>query len=147
MTSIIIPLIAFGIGVLCRKLIRGHGWEWKDFYCGAELSIVAVTSALVQIADIGLPHVTRAMSATQPATQPTMVNHQVLMDLWWTGVFALIALFVMLFLMSLHQDHETDKEGKVIAPCRTQIGILGGIGNFCGVFLFFAYLLWIKRAA
>jgi hypothetical protein len=47
--GLIVPLVMSAIGVLGKKVARGPGWMWEDFYVGTELTLTGVSGALVNL--------------------------------------------------------------------------------------------------
>ncbi|MGC2647625.1 MAG: hypothetical protein WA261_15200, partial [Candidatus Sulfotelmatobacter sp.] len=50
-----IPFLLIMLSAFVEKLCRGQGWKWKYFYLGVDLTLAAMSSALVNLADAGLP--------------------------------------------------------------------------------------------
>jgi hypothetical protein len=53
--GIIVPLVIVAIGVLGKKVARGPGWEYADFYLGNELTLAGVSGTLVNFFDLLKP--------------------------------------------------------------------------------------------
>ena len=125
--AILIPLALLACGSLLKKIVRGSGWERKDFYLGSELALAAIGSAMVYLYDL-----------RQEASMPTSSGD--LSDrVSATASFLVIALLLLLFIMSTHQDWE-----QRTADPRGQIMWLGFISNTIGVALFASFVLLVK---
>lgn len=111
-------------GAAAKKLVRGSAWRRSDFFLGIELSLGALTSAMVYGYDLA------KLSSTQPidATKVTA-----------TASFTVLCFFLMFTVMSLHQDWEDESQ----RPNR-QIFFLGVISNAIGAGLLAAFVLLVK---
>src|SRR3954449_5424319 len=102
--AVAIPFILLLCGAFARKLVRGTAWERRDFYLGVEFTLAALSSALVNLFDLAKEMqqsqsttVTRAIQQSQPAT---ILSSQ----LAATAGFACVTFFILLWVLSAHQD-------------------------------------------
>ena len=123
-----IPLLLISCGAFARKLVRGTKWKRSDVYMGVELTLAAMTSALVYIFDL------TKLSPSAPGTVavPTL-------RLAGAGSFLAICFFLMLWVMALHQDWD-----KSSANAKFQFLWLGLIANLIGAGLLTAFVLLVK---
>lgn len=47
-----VPLVLAAIGVLGKKVVRGHGWQSTDFYLGIELCLAGIANGLVSSCEL-----------------------------------------------------------------------------------------------
>ena len=119
--------VAFGIPVLlillsafAEKIVKGQGWKWKYFYLGVDLTLAAMSAALVNLADAELPG-NRALP-TGASTKSSM--------------FLAGSLFLLFILMNFQQDH-----GHVERPTTWQIFTLVFASNLMATGVFFGFIL------
>ena len=123
-----IPLTLILSGVFAKKLVRGTSWIRSDFFLGVELSLSAMSAALVFLFDI--------------ATNSSDQNPENQKDLAATGGFIALSFFLLLLVMSTHQDWEPQNN----KPAK-QIGWLGFFSNGIGAGLLVAFVLLVKGVA
>ncbi|MCB1824035.1 MAG: hypothetical protein KDJ54_05415 [Candidatus Competibacteraceae bacterium] len=123
-----IPLILLLCGALAKKLVRGGGWKYSDFFLGVELALAALGSAMVYFYDL------QKLGST-PATPPVPVSDKI----GATASFLAIAFFLLLWVLSTHQDWEGRTQNR-----RGQIVWLGLISNGVGIALFFSFVMLVK---
>lgn len=119
--------VAFGIPVslillsaLAEKLTKGQGWKWKYFYLGVDLTLAAMSSALVNLADAQLPG-NRALPAGASAK---------------SAMFLAGSLFLLFIVMGFQQDHGTTEN-----PTKRQIFMLVFASNLMATGVFFGFIL------
>src|SRR5437899_12090195 len=85
-TGIAIPTLLLLGGVIGKKLSRQiKGWKRTDFYLGAELTLAAVSAALINVFDLLRPDRTAAQD-----------NHRILLsNLIVAGLGGILFLFVL----------------------------------------------------
>src|SRR5205807_678871 len=90
-------------GAIAKKLVRGTGWEKKDFFLGVELTLAAMSSGMLYIFELVQP----PPSTTQAALDPNKILY--------TGLFLVVCFFLLLWVLSTHQDWErrTGERGQV----------------------------------
>lgn len=123
-----IPLILLLCGALAKKLVRGGGWKCSDFFLGVELALAALGSAMVYFYDL------QKLGAT-PTLSPLPIGDKV----GATASFLAIAFFLLLWVLSTHQDWEGRTQNR-----RGQILWLGFICNGVGIALFFSFVMLVK---
>lgn len=123
-----IPLILLLCGAIAKKLVRGGGWKYSDFFLGVELALAALGSAMVYFYDL------QKLGAVQ-ASSPVSVSDKI----GATASFLAIAFFLLLWILSTHQDWE----GRTQNP-QGQIVWLGVISNGVGIALFASFVMLVK---
>lgn len=123
-----IPLILLLCGALAKKLVRGGGWKPTDFFLGVELALAALGSAMVYFYDL---------QKLNPTSAPNSVP--IADKMGATASFLAIAFFLLLWILSTHQDWEgrtTNQKGQIIW--------LGLISNGVGIALFAGFVMLVK---
>lgn len=123
-----IPLLLMLCGALAKKLVRGAGWKKNDFFLGVELSLASLGSAMVYFYDL---------QKLPVANQPLVAN--VGDKIGATATFLAISFFLLLLVLSTHQDWEsrtTNPKGQVL--------MLGVLSNGVGIALFAVFVLLVK---
>lgn len=96
-TGIGVPVILTMIGVIGKKLARGNatssGFKRQDFYLGPELTLAAVSSALLNIFDILKPMRTTTLSR---------------MALLSNIIIGFMGIVLFMWVLSFHQDWESN---------------------------------------
>jgi hypothetical protein len=123
-----IPLILILSGALAKKLVRGSTWQASDFFLGVELSLAAMASSLVYIFDLA-----KIAAASTKGSVP--VDNKIAA----TASFLALCFFLLLWVMSTHQDWEKRNQNQ-----RGQIIWLGLIANLIGAGLVAAFVLYVK---
>lgn len=134
-----IPAILILCGAFARKLVRGTQWQVTDFFLGVELSLAALASALVHLFDISKIVVVPPTPAT-PATSSIAPDVAVVSNqMAATASFLAVTFFLMLWILSIHQDWE-----KRTNHVRGQVFWLGIACNSVGAGLFASFVLFVK---
>ncbi|WP_137111514.1 hypothetical protein [Rhodobacter sp. SY28-1] len=115
-----IPLVLILLGALAKKLVRGTTWEARDFFLGVELSISAVSSALIYIFEL-------SKSVTGQEKSISL------------GIFTATSLLLFFAVMAFHQDWEKKPQ-----DIKGQRIWLGGVCNLIGVVLLSGFVLFVK---
>lgn len=116
-----IPVILIFLSAFVEKLCKGqHGWKWKYFYLGVDLTIAAMSSALVNLADSILPG-GKSLPARASAN---------------SALYLVGTLFLLFLLMGFQQDH-----GAVENPNWKQIAVLVFASNLMATGVFFGFIL------
>jgi hypothetical protein len=115
-----IPFLLIMLSAFAEKLCKGQGWKWKYFYLGVDLTLAAMSSALVNLADAELPG-NRALPAGASAK---------------SAIFLAGTLFLLFILMGFQQDH-----GHAEKPSGRQIFMLVFASNFVASGVFFGFIL------
>jgi hypothetical protein len=129
-----IPFILLLCGAVAKKLVRGSPWQRSDFFLGVELTLSAMSAALVYGFDLGRQIARPALFVTTP-TQP-------LPDLGArlnATMFFLTICLLLLWVVSVHQDWDRrgdDKSG--------QTKWLLIAANFVGISLLAAFVFLIQ---
>ena len=124
--AVIIPLVLLLCGALAKKIVRGGGWRRSDFFLGVELSLAALGAAMVYGYDL------------QKITIKTGDGFDGL-KLASTFTFIAICFFILLWILSTHQDWESR-----VGDIKLQMFWLGFVCNFVGVFLFAGFVILVK---
>lgn len=111
-------------GAVAKKLVRGSGWQAKDFYLGVETSLAALGAAMIHFFDLQK----QQLSGAQLGEQVTA-----------TASFLAIAFFLLLWVLSTHQDWEARTQN-----ARGQKIWLGGVSNLIGILLFGAFVMLVR---
>ncbi len=107
------PLLLVLLGVIGKKLVRQtRGWKARDFYLGVELTLAAVSSALLNIFDSLNPDRKEAD------------NHRVLLS---NFVVTVLGMLLFMFVLSLHRDWESNSQH----PKKEAFWLLG-VSNMIG---------------
>ena len=123
-----IPLLLMLCGALAKKLVRGGGWKKSDFFLGVELSLASLGSAMVYFYDLQkLPIPTQQLV-------PSVGD-----KIGATATFLAISFFLLLLVLSTHQDWESRT-----ANPKGQILMLGVVSNGIGIALFAFFVLLVK---
>lgn len=125
-TAIVVPLLLILCSAVAKKLVRGSTWQRSDFFLGVELSLAAMAAGLVNFLDLTKPALTNAAQLSPQKTTET-------------AVFVAICFFLLLWILSTHQDWE-----KRTQNTKGQIIWLGVISNFVGAGLMVAFILYVK---
>ncbi len=119
-----VPLVLALVGIIGRKLARKGDPPWKrsDFYLGVEFTLVGISAALINLLDTLL----------KPGRGLQTANGKLLAG----NVLTLfIGMVLFLFVLSLHQDYEDEKNAG--EERKRELKFLAGISNAIG----FAVLL------
>ncbi|OGQ60456.1 MAG: hypothetical protein A3J24_09275 [Deltaproteobacteria bacterium RIFCSPLOWO2_02_FULL_53_8] len=122
-----IPLILLICGALAKKLVRGGGWKYTDFFLGVEISLAALGSEMVYLYDLQKLSVTPAVEISRPE------------KIIATTSIIVITFFLLLCVLSIHQDWEGRTQN-----WKGQIVWLGGFCNGIGIALFAAFVMIVK---
>jgi hypothetical protein len=107
-----IPLILLISGGFAKKLIRGSGWAWRDFYLGIEFSLATMSAALVNIVDLA----------------KGFTNIQNISENLIKTVLCLVGTFLFfIIIMCIHQDWENRDDNEnakrfLLAVCCNLLG-------------------------
>jgi len=123
-----IPLILICCGALAKKLVRGGGWKRTDFYLGVELALSALGSAMVYLYDL-----------QKAGSSGSLANSLLPSKMVATSSFLAISFFLLLWILSTHQDWE----GRNQNP-RGQFLLLGIGVNAVGVLLYASFVMLVK---
>lgn len=126
--ALVIPLLLLLCGAVAKKLVRGGGWKSTDFFLGVELALSALGSAMVYLYDL---QKTASGSSQHAVSLPGKMVA--------TSSFLAISFFLLLWILSTHQDWE----GKNQNP-RGQLLWLGIGGNLVGVLLYASFVMFAK---
>jgi hypothetical protein len=124
--ALIVPLALLFCGAFAKKLVRGTGWERKDFYLGVELTLAAMSSGMLYFFELVQP----GPSGTSNTPSPEKITV--------TALFVIVCFFLLLLVLSMHQDWEKSTDIK------RQIGTLGVFSNGLGVGLVCSFALLVK---
>lgn len=123
-TGIGVPLLLALLGVIGKKLVRQtRGWKARDFYLGVELTLAAVSSALLNIFDL--------LNPDRKGTD----NHRVLLS---NFVVTVLGMLLFMFVLSLHRDWESNNQH----PKKEAFWLLG-VSNAIGFGLLVAGIILI----
>jgi hypothetical protein len=125
-TAIVIPLVLILCSAVAKKLVRGSAWQRSDFFLGVELSLAAMAAGLVNFLDLTKP----ALLGSVPLSPQKTTE---------TAVFVAICFFLLLWVLSTHQDWERRPQSAT-----GQLIWLGAISNLIGAGLMIAFILYVK---
>lgn len=125
-TAIVVPILLILCSAVAKKLVRGSAWQRSDFFLGVELSLAAMAAGLVNFLDLSKPALANASQLSPQKTTET-------------AVFVAICFFLLLWILSTHQDWE-----KRAQNTKGQIVWLGVISNLVGAGLMVAFILYVK---
>ncbi len=123
-----IPIGFLILGGLAKKLVRGPGWDRKDFYLGIESMFAALSAQIVYLFDI----------MKQGITNSVLLEGSI-NKLFLTGIFFLFSFFLLFPILILHQEFsekDTNRKSQIIYLCL--------ISNMIGAFDLIAFILWVK---
>ena len=115
-------------GAVAKKLVRGSGWRRTDFFLGVELSLAAMALALVYMLDL-------SRLTLLPSTSITSVSQKIAA----TALFLALSFFLLLWVVSTHQDWEKKSRNP-----NGQLFWLGIISNLVGTALLIAFITIVK---
>lgn len=124
--ALVVPIVLILCSAVAKKLVRGSGWQRSDFFLGVELSLAAMAAGLVNLLDL-----------TKPALKG--VNQLSAQKTAETAVFVAICFFLLLWVLSTHQDWERRPQSP-----KGQVIWLGVISNVIGAGLMIAFILYVK---
>lgn len=123
-----IPFLLILCGAFAKKLVRGTNWKKNDFFLGVELSLASLGSAMVYFYDL----------QKLPVANPPLSTN-VGEKIGATATFLAISFFLLLFVLTTHQDWESRNSNP-----RGQILMLGVLSNGVGIGLFALFVLFVK---
>jgi len=122
--GLIVPLVMSAIGVLGKKVARGPGWMWEDFYIGTELTLTGVSGALVNLFEFLKPE-----RVTLSLFEKKLLGGNI--------AIAIMGLLLYYLTLSLRQDFgpaSGKSKGK-------QLFFMLGVSNVIGLGMLFGALL------
>jgi hypothetical protein len=134
--AVAIPFLLILLGAIARKLIRSTAWIRDDFYLGVDLSIAAISSALIFISEL-LTTKGAAIGCATDACKAVLstADERLLRD----ASFLAVALIFFLLVLALHQDEVRNTGNR-----RRQLLKLGVLSNVIGVALLSGFILLVK---
>jgi hypothetical protein len=123
-----IPIIFIIMGGLAKKLVRGPGWDRKDFYLGIQTTLATISAQLVYMYDVVKAGISSPGSADN------------IQNLAYTALSFLITIPSLFIELILHQEFNQPKYNR-----RSQLVWLGIIANFIGAGILVGFIL-IKGA-
>jgi hypothetical protein len=123
-----IPIIFIIIGGLAKKLVRGPGWDRKDFFLGIQSTLATISAQLVYLYDIVKDGIT-SNGLTVNSVQKLALS----------ALSFLITIPVLFLVLILHQEWGQRNNNR-----KGQIVWLGIIANLIGAGLLVGFLLAIK---
>ncbi len=127
-----VPSILLFSGALAKKLVRGSEWERRDFFLGVEFTLAAMSSALVYLFDL-------AKDMNKAISDPSINSASTSIKLTVTAVFVAFTFFLLLWVLSTHQDWE--KPG---VNAKKQFWRLCILSNLIGSGLMAVFILVVK---
>lgn len=123
-TVFLIPIALILVSAVTKKIVRGSGWRWEDFYLGMDLTLAAFSAAAVNVLDF------------QGRANPPVGTNIGANAAWYIAV----CFFLYIVQTAFHQDWQRpEKIGK------KQILMLGLASNIIGIGLLgFFIILKIK---
>jgi hypothetical protein len=120
--AVSVPIVFLLAGGFAKKLVYG-GWKWEYFCLGVEGTLAAISSSLIQIAEL---------------TSKIKVQGAEIGIIHGSVSFLAIALLLLLILLGLQQDWEKNKESWVHTL------LWGVVSNILGVGSLAVFLIWFK---
>jgi hypothetical protein len=120
-----IPLILLFCGGFAKKLVRGGGWKWADFFLGVEIALSALGSAMVYLYEL---------TKTQ-GTNGSFLNSK----LATTASFIVISFCILLIILSIHQVWEGRNQNPT-----GQVAWLGIGCNAIGIVLYAIFVTSVR---
>jgi len=100
--AIVVPLLFILAGAFSRKLVRRSPWTQEDFYLGVQCTLSAFASALIYLFEL-------ARALQQGGAAATKASWSAVTG---TGFFILVSFFLLLWILSTHQDWEKHSDRK-----------------------------------
>ena len=123
-----IPILLLASGAVAKKIIRGSSWQRHDFFLGVEFTLATMSSSLIYRFDL--------MKNISESTENT---ESMLTKFTATAAFIALIIFLLLYVLSMHQDWQ--KKDNI--P-KGQIIRLGIIANVIGSGLLAFFILFVK---
>ncbi|ETR73135.1 MAG: hypothetical protein OMM_07132 [Candidatus Magnetoglobus multicellularis str. Araruama] len=115
-------------GAVAKKIIRGSSWQRHDFFLGVEFTLATMSSALIYLFDL-----------IKIISESTENSESMLTKFTATAAFIALIFFLLLYVLSMHQDWQK----KDNSP-KGQIIRLGIIANVIGSGLLAFFILFVK---
>jgi hypothetical protein len=128
LVAIGIPVVFLIMSGLSKKIIRGRGWDRKDFYLGIESTLAAISTQLVYIFDI-----------VKLGNSPSGLTKDLLEKLTYTSLFFALSILVLMAVLIIHQEWDNRNNNRT-----GQIVMLIVINNLLGAGLLIGFILAIK---
>lgn len=125
-TALVVPVVLIVCSAFAKKLVRGSSWQRSDFFLGIELSLAAMASGLIHFLDLSKMALKGTSSISPEKTTET-------------AVFVVICFFLLLSVLSIHQDWERRPQNM-----SGQLIWLGVLSNLIGAGLMVAFILLVK---
>jgi len=122
-----IPAIFLIVGALAKKLVRHTGFQREDFYMGAEATLAALSTGLINITD--LVHQLQTSAANTAALGENIAG---------STIFVGLTFIALLFILALQQSWAKAK------PTWKEMLLLGVASNIIGIGLLFASIVLVK---
>lgn len=122
--AFVIPVLLIFLSAFVEKIVKKEGWKCKYFYLGVDLTLAAMSAALVNLADAELPG-NKAL--------PAGAGHR-------SSLFLAGSLFLLFILMNFQQDY-----GLTEPPTRRQKLIMIVASNLLATGVFFGFILMKLR--
>jgi len=123
-----IPVVLLLSGSVAKKLVRGTGWQRQDFFLGVQFTLAAMSAALVYLMDL---------AKLYSLPNPNLLN--IVQQLVTSGGYLVLNYFLLLWVMSIHQDWERKNDNT-----KGQIIWLGIISNIIGAGLIIIFIIVVK---
>lgn len=137
--AILVPILLSVCSAVAKKLVRGSPWQRTDFFFGIDLSLASLAAALVNIFDVQSSkkylELLRRLDKVGAENYPEIIAQKTNA----TACFIVVCFFLLLWIMSTHQDWEKRTQDKV-----AQILWLGVVSNIVGFGLMFTFILLVK---
>lgn len=131
-----IPFLLIFLGAISRKLIRAKPWVRDDSYLGVDLSIAAISAALIYNFEL-ITAKTAAAGCSSESCRAVIASADT--RLLGNAGFLVLALILFLGVLALHQDRAGDTGNQ-----RTQWLLLGIVSNAIGIGLVAAFTFVVK---
>jgi hypothetical protein len=132
--ALVVPVLLLLTGALGKKLASKRPWQQEDFHLGVEFTLAALSAAFTQVLDLARDLSKSAANADAPAIMRA-------------GVFAVLSFFLLLLVLSLHQDWQVPPVPEGADPAavrRKQFWRLVVVGNAVGAGLMICFTLLVR---
>jgi hypothetical protein len=119
-----VPIVISALGVAGKKVARGAGWSWEDWYVGSELTLAGIAGAAANLFEF---------------LKPDRVTFGVLEKKLLAGNIgiAFLGFLLYIFMLSFKQDYGPNS-GK---SKKKQLWVMFGVSNVLGLLTLFGALI------
>lgn len=132
--ALVVPVLLLLTGALGKKLASKRPWQQEDFYLGVEFTLAALSAAFTQVLDLA-----RDLSKSAAHADASAIMR--------AGVFGVLCFFLLLLVLSLHQDWQVPAVPEGADPAavrRKQFLRLAVVGSAVGAGLMVCFTLLVR---